>query len=515
MKKFNMVTSLLLSLTLILTCIHFSPVREVSASTKYTVHLEIPVYNNANDAMNKRNVSGKYPAGTYFVYKSYNGMINISRKSGVAGAWINPSESINNSSSDIKIKGWLSDVLISPGPYIKGNSISFTAYPTGEASRVNEYALYRNGKVIVGWTKNPVFKVTLESLGSNTYMLASRNSLKKGNPEDSRSFVINVQEKQYPKAWLSDVTVSPDIAYVTGRTITFKATPYQNAASVNEYALMIDGKLVTEYSPSPVIKYTPKHTGKHSFMLVSRNRITKSKIEDSRTFVLEIKTPQEGVYPKAWLSDVKISDRHIYEGEPIVLEAIPMDYAKAICEYAIFVNGKQHTEYSTKPVSVIKLNEGTYSVMLVSRNQITHGKIEDSRTFKVKVRKDRKAIRNSFSHEDAEELMELINEYRAQNGLYPLKGTDKDQEKADIVLKKIVDHFKRTGKFEHIGYFYNANAGYGYPKPRDILEGWKKSPPHNANLLSNRMNPEHTACSMYTDENGMVYWSFGEGQLKR
>lgn len=47
-------------------------------------------YSNATDALYRRNAVTSYAAGSYYVYKKYNGMLNISRKKGVPGAWINP-----------------------------------------------------------------------------------------------------------------------------------------------------------------------------------------------------------------------------------------------------------------------------------------------------------------------------------------------------------------------------------------------------------------------------------------
>lgn len=49
-----------------------------------------PIYLNAADAGKRINSVGTYPAGTYYLYRSYSGMLNISRTFGQAGAWINP-----------------------------------------------------------------------------------------------------------------------------------------------------------------------------------------------------------------------------------------------------------------------------------------------------------------------------------------------------------------------------------------------------------------------------------------
>lgn len=60
---------------------------------KITFTASIERYSTANDAENKVNSKGTYPAGTYFVYKKANAMINISATPGVPGSWVNPEES--------------------------------------------------------------------------------------------------------------------------------------------------------------------------------------------------------------------------------------------------------------------------------------------------------------------------------------------------------------------------------------------------------------------------------------
>lgn len=70
-----------------------------STSEKYTLSKSIKIYMNASDAKNSKNSVGTYPAGTYYVYKKSDGMINITKTKGKAGAWINPSASSTSSSN--------------------------------------------------------------------------------------------------------------------------------------------------------------------------------------------------------------------------------------------------------------------------------------------------------------------------------------------------------------------------------------------------------------------------------
>ena len=58
--------------------------------TEHILKTSTPIYMNAADAGKRINSVGAYAAGTYYLFKSYSGMLNISKTQGQAGAWINP-----------------------------------------------------------------------------------------------------------------------------------------------------------------------------------------------------------------------------------------------------------------------------------------------------------------------------------------------------------------------------------------------------------------------------------------
>ena len=66
------------------------PSGPVSSTGKYTLTGTTPKYMNATDAKNQKNSVGNYTAGSYYIFKTYNGMHNVSLTKGEAGAWINP-----------------------------------------------------------------------------------------------------------------------------------------------------------------------------------------------------------------------------------------------------------------------------------------------------------------------------------------------------------------------------------------------------------------------------------------
>lgn len=76
-----------------------APTEEVSAPTadqtaapvrQHILQSPAATYTNASDAASRVNAVGSYPAGTYYLYKTYGGMLNITRTQGQPGAWINP-----------------------------------------------------------------------------------------------------------------------------------------------------------------------------------------------------------------------------------------------------------------------------------------------------------------------------------------------------------------------------------------------------------------------------------------
>lgn len=91
------VSAILLALILLITT--FGTSVALADSDDYTLDSTTKTYLNAGDAKAGINSIGTYPAGTYHVYREYDGMLNISKFSGAAGAWINPSSTLSSSSS--------------------------------------------------------------------------------------------------------------------------------------------------------------------------------------------------------------------------------------------------------------------------------------------------------------------------------------------------------------------------------------------------------------------------------
>lgn len=68
--------------------------KDIKAAESYKLHNDVNTYYSADDARNKTNAVKKYSKGNYYIYKTYNGMVNISTVEDQAGAWINPKDNL-------------------------------------------------------------------------------------------------------------------------------------------------------------------------------------------------------------------------------------------------------------------------------------------------------------------------------------------------------------------------------------------------------------------------------------
>lgn len=79
-------------------------------SDKYELKNTVSGFLNAGDAKNGANPATTMSKGSYYVFREFNGMINISKSKGVPGAWINPNHTekvvvktpTNESSDEVK-----------------------------------------------------------------------------------------------------------------------------------------------------------------------------------------------------------------------------------------------------------------------------------------------------------------------------------------------------------------------------------------------------------------------------
>jgi len=119
---------------------------------------------------------------------------------------------------------------------------------------------------------------------------------------------------------------------------------------------------------------------------------------------------------------------------------------------------------------------------------------------------------------DAEELefLDLINAYRQQSGLDELVATvtlntASDRHSWDMASNDWFDHTGSDGsdpseRCQWAGYPEGCaeNIAAGYPTARDVFDGWRSSPGHNANMLG-----DYRAIGIALEEGGSYgsYWT--------
>jgi len=129
-----------------------------------------------------------------------------------------------------------------------------------------------------------------------------------------------------------------------------------------------------------------------------------------------------------------------------------------------------------------------------------------------------------------QQVLNLTNQFRAQNGLAPLRLNAELNAAAlahskDMALK---DYFSHTGKngsspgdrLKAVGYESQAwgeNIAAGYSTPEQVVQGWINSPGHRANLLNRSYTELGVGYYNLANDTGSVnynnYWTqdFGSG----
>lgn len=112
------------------------------------------------------------------------------------------------------------------------------------------------------------------------------------------------------------------------------------------------------------------------------------------------------------------------------------------------------------------------------------------------------------------EVLKLVNEYRASNGLSPVSLDNAISSAADIRAKEIVRSFSHTrpdGRscftvLSENGISYNGageNIAYGQDTPKEVMTAWMNSQGHRANILNSSFTK--LGVGIYSS-GGTVYW---------
>ena len=122
---------------------------------------------------------------------------------------------------------------------------------------------------------------------------------------------------------------------------------------------------------------------------------------------------------------------------------------------------------------------------------------------------------NEFKTDYESEVIRLVNDERAKQGLKKLIFDDGASKAAHIRAKEIVKSFSHTRPdgtscftaAKEAGVTYRTageNIAYGYKTPAQVVTGWMKSEGHRKNILSSSFSKIGVACF---ENSGTLYWS--------
>jgi uncharacterized protein YkwD len=121
---------------------------------------------------------------------------------------------------------------------------------------------------------------------------------------------------------------------------------------------------------------------------------------------------------------------------------------------------------------------------------------------------------------DTSEALRLINDYRATKKLRPISLDSNASAAAQILAKDMAqnDRMSHTGpdgadvgkRLTMSGYSYRLaaeNVGVGQKNLAELIEGWKKSPPHSRNLLLAQAKHIGIAYEYKPDTKWKTFWT--------
>lgn len=109
-------------------------------------------------------------------------------------------------------------------------------------------------------------------------------------------------------------------------------------------------------------------------------------------------------------------------------------------------------------------------------------------------------VQNPVSYPESQEVMELVNLYRTENGLRPLIKNEQLKPFAETRIQEIRTDWGHRGFLEKhpadmLGYKrVGENLAKGYQESYGVLAGWIRSDIHNTNMLRPEWEYTYVLC---------------------
>lgn len=115
----------------------------------------------------------------------------------------------------------------------------------------------------------------------------------------------------------------------------------------------------------------------------------------------------------------------------------------------------------------------------------------------------------------AQQVVKLVNEERAKEGLTPLTIDTKVEAAANVRARETTSSFSHTRpngtsfstalKEQNVTYrMCGENIAYGQKSPEEVVKAWMSSPGHRANIMNEKFTT--IGVGRYQAANGTIYW---------
>lgn len=205
---------------------------QASANTTYVVNNEVKTYTNAANAAKGYAAKSTYKQGTYHVYKTANGMINISKVQGKPGAWINPNTNLAVVANTIQNKQQTAPAVTqttkntqtttttlpkkevpTTGTYVLNTSVNAYTNAASAQNRVNAKTTYSQGNYYIFKSANGMLNISRVLGRAGAWINPTDNQVVKAKIESEVKKATNSQTTQTTKT-----NVAPTLPKTTVNT---------------------------------------------------------------------------------------------------------------------------------------------------------------------------------------------------------------------------------------------------------------------------------------------------------
>lgn len=171
------------------TSISFVVAEDANAASTYKLNNDVKAYVNADDARSQRNSKTSYISGQYYIFKTHDGMINISKKPNTAGAWINPKD------NKVAVSDKKEQVVVNPKDnskvdigdnYTLNNQVKVYRNASDAINNKSSVAIYKQGQYYIYKKHGQALNITKTKGKAGAWI----------NPKDNKAYIVEQTVEQ-------------------------------------------------------------------------------------------------------------------------------------------------------------------------------------------------------------------------------------------------------------------------------------------------------------------------------